>query len=137
MQILLGALSCATLYLVSAKLFSRSAGIATGLVLAIYAPAIFFDTLIEKSILDLALLCLMLFLLVDVVRTHDLMKWLAVGSLLGLLGLSRENALILVPIVALWIFIGFPRELPAMPARWLGYFLAGLLLVLLPSGSAT
>ena len=134
LQILLGALSCATLYLVGTKLFSRSAGIATGLVLAIYAPAIFFDGLIEKSILDLALLCLMLFLLVDVVRTHDLMKWLAVGSLLGLLGLSRENALILAPIVALWIFVGFPRELPAIRARWLGYFLAGLLLVLLPVG---
>ena len=134
LQILLGALSCAMLFLVGAKLFSRPAGIATGLVLALYAPAIFFDGLIEKSILDLALLCLMLCLLVDVGRTHDLMKWLGVGSLLGLLGLSRENGLILAPLVALWIFVGFPRELPAIRARWLGYFLAGLLFVLLPVG---
>ncbi len=134
LQILLGALSCASLFLVGDKLFSRSAGIAAGLVLAIYAPAIFFDALIEKSILDLTLLCLMLCLLVNVGRTHSLMKWLGVGSLLGLLGLSRENALILAPLVAIWIFVELPREAPALRARWLGCFLAGLLLILVPVG---
>ncbi|MGZ9253807.1 MAG: tetratricopeptide repeat protein [Candidatus Binatia bacterium] len=134
LQILLGALSCASLFLVGDKLFSRSAGIAAGLVLAIYAPAIFFDALIEKSILDLTLLCLMLCLLVGVGRIHYLMRWLGVGALLGLLGLSRENALILAPLVAIWIFVELPREAPALRARWLGCFLAGLLLILVPVG---
>ena len=133
-QILLGALSCALVYLIGEKLFSRSAGIAAGLILAVYAPAIFFDGLIEKSILDLTLLCLLLWLLLDVSRWHDLAKWLGVGVLLGLLGLSRENALILVPIVALWIVVGVSREPLATRGRWLGCFFAGMLLVLLPVG---
>ena len=133
-QIVLGALSCGVILLVGTRLFSRSAGIAAGLVLAIYAPAIFFDGLIEKTILDLTLLCLLLCLLVDVGRIHDLMKWLGVGALLGLLGLSRENALILAPILALWILFGFPRQPLAMRARWLGCLLAGLLCVLGPVG---
>jgi Tfp pilus assembly protein PilF/4-amino-4-deoxy-L-arabinose transferase-like glycosyltransferase len=134
LQILLGALSCASLFLVGEKLFSRSTGVAAGLALAIYAPAIFFDALIEKSILDLTLLCLMLCLLADVGRTHYLTKWLGIGSRLGLLGLSRENALILAPLVAIWILVALPREPPALRTRSLGCFLAGLLFVLVPVG---
>jgi len=134
LQILLGSLSCALIYLIGAQLFSRAAGIAAGLVLAFYAPAIFFDALIEKSILDLTLLCLMLCLLLDFGRAPYVVKWIGVGSLLGLLGLSRENALILVPLVALWIFVGFSRESLASRPRRLGCFLAGLIFVLVPVG---
>src|SRR3970040_806610 len=43
LQITLGAISCAWVFLVGRKLFSREAGIAFGLILACYAPAIFFD----------------------------------------------------------------------------------------------
>jgi len=47
-QIILGAVSCALIYLVGEKLFSRTAGIAAGLILACYAPAVFFDGLMKR-----------------------------------------------------------------------------------------
>ena len=133
-QILLGSFSCALIYLVGRKLFSRPAGIAAGFLLACYAPAIFFEALIEKSILDLFLVSLLLFLLVGAMARRGWTQWLAAGAVLGLLGLSRENALVLAAVVPLWIFIYFSDQAVQTRARWAGLFFAGLLLVLVPVG---
>src|SRR5713226_3287997 len=47
-QAIVGSASCALLGLATARLFSRRAGLAAGLMLALYAPAIFFDGLLQK-----------------------------------------------------------------------------------------
>jgi tetratricopeptide (TPR) repeat protein len=134
-QIILGAISCALIFLVGVRLFSLPAGTAAGVILALYAPAIFFDGLIEKSILDLTLLSLFLLLLAQSIDGQSRgLQWLALGGVLGLLGLSRENALILGPIVAIWIAFHFAAAPLRTRLRWIGIFLAGLLLVLVPVG---
>ncbi|HYA28492.1 MAG TPA: tetratricopeptide repeat protein [Acidobacteriota bacterium] len=133
-QITLGSLSCALIYLLGARLFSRAAGIAAGLVLALYAPAIFYDGLIEKSVLDLMLLSGLLFTLLGLEEDIRWARWFGAGVLLGLLGLSRENALILVPVIGLWLLLQFAHRPLALRVRWLGLFFAGLLLVLCPVG---
>ncbi|MGH7793982.1 MAG: tetratricopeptide repeat protein [Candidatus Binatia bacterium] len=133
-QITLGSVACALIFLIGQKLFSRRAGIAASLILACYAPAIFFDGLIEKSVLDLFLLTALLFILFGVNGSEGWRHWIGAGVVLGLLGLSRENALILVPVVALWIGLFFSGRSPSTRARWLGLFFAGLLLVLVPVG---
>jgi len=134
LQIVLGAISCGLIFRVGEWLFSRPAGIAAGLILACYAPAIFYDGLIEKSILDLTLLSGLLFLLFASDWKEHWGQWLACGGILGLLGLSRENALILLPVVAAWIVIRYAERPLALRARWLGLLFAGLLLVLFPVG---
>jgi len=134
LQITLGAISCAWVFLVGRKLFSREAGIAFGLILACYAPAIFFDALIEKTILDLFLLSVLLLLLTRTIQGQNSSLWLAIGAILGLLGLSRENALILVLIVGLWIGLYFSSQSIATRLRWVGLFLAGVLFVLVLVG---
>jgi len=133
LQVIVDSLSCALVFLVGEKLFSRPAGIAAGLLLAGYAPAIFFAALIEKSVLDLTLLSLLMFVLFNGVDKGWL-KWLGAGALLGLLGLSRENALILAPVVSLWIWFHYSPLPFAQRARWLALFFAGLMLVLIPVG---
>ena len=133
-QIILGSLSCALIYLVGRKIFSRVAGIAAGLILACYAPAIFFDALIEKSILDLFLLSLLLCLLIGAMERRHWTQWLAAGATLGLLGLSRENALILAAVVPVWLAINFSDQSIQARARWAALFFGGLLLVLVPVG---
>ena len=134
LQITLGAISCALIYRAGRSLFSPAAGIAAGLILAFYAPAIFFDGLIEKSILDLFLLSLLLLLVSRVMEGRRSGQWLVLGTILGVLGLSRENALVLVAVVLLWIGLYFSEELVRTRLRWAGLFLAGLLLVLVPVG---
>ena len=133
-QIALGALSCALIFRIGRDLFSRQAGIAAGLILSCYAPGIFFDGLIEKSILDLFLLSLLLLLLSQAREGRQWKQWLATGAVLGLLGLSRENALILVIVVPLWIGLYFSEAPVLTRLQWMGFFFAGLLLVLVPVG---
>lgn len=62
-QAVIGSASCVLLALAGARLFSRRAGIAAGLMLALYAPAIFFDGLLQKSTLDVFFVCLALWLI--------------------------------------------------------------------------
>jgi tetratricopeptide (TPR) repeat protein len=133
-QIALGSIACALIFLIGEKLFSRRAGIAAGLILACYAPAIFFDGLIEKSILDLFLLTVLLFILCGVNESGGWRRWLSAGVVLGLLGLSRENALILAPVVALWVGLHFSERSLSVRMCWLGLFFAGVFLVLVPVG---
>jgi tetratricopeptide (TPR) repeat protein len=133
-QIALGAISCALIFRAGRELFSRHAGIAAGLILACYAPGIFFDGLIEKSILDLFFLSLLLWLLSRVSVGQRWSQWLAMGAVLGLLGLSRENALILAIVLPLWIGLYFFESPVLTRVQWIGLFFAGLFLVLVPVG---
>jgi tetratricopeptide (TPR) repeat protein len=133
-QIALGAISCALIFATGRNLFSRQAGIAAGLLLSFYAPGIFFDALIEKSILDFFLLSILLWLLSQLKVTATWGLWLATGAVLGLLGLSRENALILVAVVPLWIGFHFSQSHVMKRLQWIGLFFAGLLSVLVPVG---
>jgi tetratricopeptide (TPR) repeat protein len=133
-QITIGSASCALIFLVGRHLFSRPAGIAAGLILACYAPAIFFDALIEKSILDLFLLSLLLWLMIRAVERKRASVWVGIGVLLGLLGLSRENALILTFVIPVWIAFNFAGVSAGTRLRWTGLFLAGVLVVLAPVG---
>jgi tetratricopeptide (TPR) repeat protein len=133
-QITLGAGSCALLFLAGRNLFSYQAGVAAALLLAGYAPAIFFDGLIEKSILDLFLLSLLLVLVTRAMERPRWPQWLAIGAVLALLGLSRENALVLAAVVPVWIGFYFSQESGHTRLRWAAIFFAGLLLVLAPVG---
>ena len=131
-QITLSGAACSLLYLAGKSLFSRNAGIAAALFLSLYAPAIFFGGLIEKTAIDLFLVALMLvFLSAGEARE---MRWLIIGAILGMLGLSRENALIWVFLIPLWIWFHFALRSRRERLGWVGFFLFGLTLVLLPVG---
>src|SRR5438067_1177986 len=92
-QAIVGALSCVLLARATAHLFGFTAGIVAGLMLAFYAPAIFFDGLIQKSVLDVFLLSLLLALLTRLMRDaidsagadRARWRWLSVGIVLGAL----------------------------------------------------
>lgn len=133
-QIVLGSLSCGLIFLAGRNLISRAAGIAAGLILACYAPAIFFDGLVEKSVLDLLLLSILLVLISRVDQKPSPALWFASGAVVALLGLSRENALVLAAVVPVWIALQFRSGSLAARLRWGALFIAGLFLILLPVG---
>lgn len=133
-QIVLGSVSCGLIFLAGRSLFSRPTALVSGLLLAFYAPAIFFDGLIEKSILDMFLLSTLLLLLSRAERQQQSTLWLASGVALGLLSLSRENALVLSLVIPAWIVIYFRDQLLSTRLQRLGFFFAGLLCVLVPVG---
>ncbi|MBI4489639.1 MAG: tetratricopeptide repeat protein [Deltaproteobacteria bacterium] len=133
-QIILGAASCVLLYWAGRSFFSRGAGIAAGFILSAYAPAIFFDVLIQKTVLDLTLISLLLFFVSKAQQKAHWSQWVAIGAVLGLLGLSRENALMWALVLPIWIWLYFVERPPQARLRWVAVFLTGLILVLLPVG---
>jgi tetratricopeptide (TPR) repeat protein len=128
-QTLIGAAACALLYFAGRDFFSRAAGIAAGLLLAFYAPAIFYSALIDKTVLDPFLVALLIFIARPRADGFSAGRAVAAGTVLGLLALSRENALVWAPLVPAWIAMGSAKRL--VGAAWCA---AGLALVLLPVG---
>lgn len=135
-QIAIGAGSCVLLAFAGRMFFDRVApGFLAGLLLAVYPTAIFFDCSIQKSVLDLFFVCALLALLAALSqRPQKKPWWLAAGIVLGLLALTRENALVFLPIVLVWVFISRRIESMKTRLRWAGLFLLGTAAVLLPVG---
>jgi len=131
-QALLGAASCLLVARAGARFFDARSGLAAGWLIALYPPAIFFDGEVQKASLSMFLMSAILALLAGL-RDADRPpgRLLALGALVGLLALHRENALLLVPLLAAW----FLAAAPAPPRRRLaaaGLLLAGALAVLMP-----
>jgi tetratricopeptide (TPR) repeat protein len=131
LQAALGAGSAVLLAAAGARLFSSRAGLAAGILYALYVPAIWFDLLLQKTALELFLSALLVF------RLSARAPWSAgrcavLGALLALLTLSRENAaVLLLPLLAACTLA------PTAARARLGAALAlcgAFLLVLLPVG---
>ncbi len=103
-QITLGASACVLLAIGGRSFVSRRAAWIAGLILALYAPAIFFDGLVQKPCLDLFFVTVLVLLLG---RVQDAVGGrgtaFAAGVVLGCLSLTRENALVLIPAVTAWL----------------------------------
>ncbi len=136
-QAFIGSCSCVLLGAAARRLFGPAAGVAAGLMLALYAPAIFFDGLLQKSVLDVFFVCLAAYLIARLTARPDgdngsrsarvawLREWLWLGLAVGALSLTRENALVFIVVLAAW---AFARE------RWRATtaFAAGVVIVLAP-----
>ena len=141
-QALIGAaaavlLAAATAGFLAPRGDAAAAGVAAGLILALYAPAIFFDGLIQKSVLDLFFLCLMLWLLSRIVGRGEARgaSWWWLGAAFGALVLTRENALVFAAVLLPWIlWRSRPATGRAGRRRLAGaaFFLLGSAAVLLP-----
>jgi len=131
-QALLGASACVLLGRASERFLGRAVGVTAALGLALYAPAIYFDGLLQKASLDSFLLSGLLFVLSA--TPIGVGRAVGAGALLGLLALSRENALVLAPVVAVWLAASPGVTSPASRAGAVGALALGLALVLVPVG---
>lgn len=105
-QALGGALACVLLLAATTRLFGLRVGCVAGILLALYPPAIFFDLLIQKASLTLLLSTAVLWLVVRTTQRPTWWGWLLTGAALGLFILNRQNALVLVPLLAGWAWLG-------------------------------
>lgn len=113
-------------------LFGARVGVVTAALLALYAPAIFFDGIIQKATLGCLLICVLLLLVTVYGRSRRWWLLAPLGVVLGLLILTRENAIIWVPIVALWVWaqaVGWPR---GRRIGAVGLFVLGVLIAVGP-----
>jgi tetratricopeptide (TPR) repeat protein len=129
LQAALGALSALWIAQGACRLAAPRAGLAAGLLAALYAPALWYDLQIEKTSLAFALTALLLHLALAPLEPSALRRPLAAGFALGALVLLRENAAVLLLPLA-WAIGRAPRG----RARRLLAFAAGLALLLVPVG---
>ncbi|MEY4095995.1 MAG: hypothetical protein RLZZ53_3194 [Acidobacteriota bacterium] len=131
-QALVGSASCVLLGMAATRLFSRPAGLIAGLGLALWAPAIFFDSLLQKAVLDMFFMCASLYLVACIIdsppeggrpssETEALPApaasgfsrtvGIALGASLAAFALTRENGLLLIAVVAIWLALQHRRQL--------------------------
>ena len=131
LQSLLGSVSCVLLAGAGWQIFSPAVGVTSGLLAALYAPAIFYDSLIQKSVLDFFLLSLALCILGRTLSRPARHLWWFLGLTAGALALARENALLLIPVLLLWLF-SHHRDVGGKRFTLAASFLLGCAMVLLP-----
>ncbi len=131
-QCVLGSLACVMVLLAGRRWLDERVGIAAGLLLAVYPPALFFDGLIQKTSLALLLSAVLLWWLAVCRGKPSVWRCILAGVLLSLLTLTRQNALALAPVVLVWLLLE-PRSAPRRRrATWSAACLAGLFAALLP-----
>jgi tetratricopeptide (TPR) repeat protein len=111
LQALIGSASCVLLGLACARLFSKRAGMIAGLALALWAPAIFFDSLLQKAVLDMFFICLALWLISGIRdQGSGIGAWVSLGAAMAALALTRENGLLLIGVIAAWALVLRQRQ---------------------------
>jgi tetratricopeptide (TPR) repeat protein len=117
-QAILGALSCALASAIAAHLHGRGAGLATGLIMALYGPLIHFDAQPLIPVLHIALILGGLLIMVragcdpmtsaappgNAPRTAGWRRWAGAGALWGLAAVATPNILLAVPVAAGWVW---------------------------------
>lgn len=132
-QAVVGTASCVLLAVAGRRFFGPRVGLVAGLLLACYPTAIFFDGLLQKTVLDTLFVTATLALIGGFLdEPGPLRSWFLAGTILGGFALTRENSLVLLPILCGWQFVYY-RELPlGERARRAAIAVAGLTVVLLP-----
>jgi tetratricopeptide (TPR) repeat protein len=131
-QAIVGSLACGLLAMAGREFFGARVGLVAGTLLAIYPTAIFFDGVIQKSVLDVLLVCLLLYLAGAAFNRPSTARWIGLGGALGLLMLTRENAGVLAIPLLLWAWLA-PRTPHVAPrAKTVALVIAGLAVVLFP-----
>ena len=101
-QSVLGALTCALVFLLADRLCGRKPAIAASMLYLFCGPAVFTDSLIlAESLLAFLHLSFFLALVIAWQRRSAVVMWVA-GLLLGLAAATRGNVLIYVPVVVVW-----------------------------------
>jgi tetratricopeptide (TPR) repeat protein len=107
-------LACALGCVTTERLFGRTSGTAAGILMALYGPSLFFDAVIQKSALDILLVALLAFSALGSSETFTVRRSFFCGIAAGLLALNRENAILLIPIVAIWCWTQAARRRTAL-----------------------
>lgn len=133
-QAVLGSASTVLLALAGRRFFDRRTGLVAGGLLALYGPAIYFDGLVQKCVLDGLFMSALLVTLGELAARRTWRWALATGLVLGGFALTRENALVLPPLAALWLVVGCGAERPRHRLLGLAALCGGVALVLVPIG---
>ncbi len=98
-------LACGLMYALGRRLANGTVGLAAGLMQAFYAPGIFLDGNVLSALLIHGLNLGVLLTAYAALRRGHWWLWVIPGGLLGLSMLARPNAVLLIPVFGVWLWI--------------------------------
>ncbi len=125
--IIIGALSCALIYLIGKELFSHKIGILAGLFASLYGMLIYFDSMLLTVYLEIFFCLLGIFWILRWSKTQENRHILTAGIFWGLASIVRPNFLIFVPVFALYVLFHFKKQILIKRLKTIGFFVCGLL----------
>jgi 4-amino-4-deoxy-L-arabinose transferase-like glycosyltransferase len=131
---LLGAGACALVFLLAARLFDRRVAIVATALAATYPLQIFYEGAALLEALQTFLTAAVALASLRALDAPAVWRFAAVGVLLGLSALARQNALLYAPLFALWALFASGSARPsARSAVHAGVFLLAVCLTLAPA----
>ncbi len=128
-QIILDSLTCVFLYQICIHVFhNKSIGLLTSIIYACYSTAIFYTGFVLDTTLVIFLNVLLILMLLQAKAKGRFVLWLSSGIILGLTLLIRENIILFLPCLILWLFFIKEKKASALIPIFIG-----VLIVLLPS----
>ncbi len=121
-QALVAAASCVLTWWLGRRVFGASAGLAAGLVLALYGPLVFYNSQLLAAVLSVFLDLVALCLLVRATQRGGWHNWLLCGVGVGVASVARPNILVLLAVILGWLVVAGTRQgswrAPAVNFAW-------------------
>lgn len=129
-----GGLAVWCLWYGTREVLGHRAALVAAAMLTCYAPAVFFDGALQKASLGCLLVCGLVAAMGAFRGRADTWRAALVGGVVGLVVLTRENALVWVPVLGLWVWLSGRSRATRARGGGLGAYAVGLALVLAPVG---
>jgi 4-amino-4-deoxy-L-arabinose transferase-like glycosyltransferase len=111
-QLVIGAGSCALIYLLGKRTLGAATGALAALTWSIYSMSVFYDGVLLVAAIQTPLNLLLALALVRASsRPGGVLNWALAGALLGISALARPNVLLLVIPILPWMYFSFRRRL--------------------------
>lgn len=117
-QAVLGALSCALLVLIGARVASVTVGALAGSMLAVYGLHVFYSGVLLPTVLVTSVNLLAVWILLEAGDRLSASRGAVAGVVLGLAVLAKANAVLMIPVAAAWIWYSQQRS-SAQRRAWL------------------
>lgn len=131
LQHLLGAVTCAMIFLFANRYFNRKTAITAGIISAFYWVFIYFENeLLLDSLLVFISVSLIWFLF-TLYEKPTAKRFLLSGIILGFAAITRPNFLAIWPVIIIWVFYSFKLPLKDKIIKGL-YLIIGLAIIVFP-----
>gem|GEM_PF-3244062 len=130
-QIILGSMSCALVYLIARRFASDKVSLVAGIIASIYGVFIYLDSELVPNTLTAFLLLGGIFILTLTRQKSPLRPYLLSGILIGLASTAHPSTILFGLMALLWFVLGFKGRVSRRLARW-AMLLVGMAIAIMP-----
>lgn len=104
LQLLLCGGTAYFIFKLAAYLFNQRVALVAGIIYALYGTLLYYEVMFLIPVLFVFFLTWGMYRLIVFRESHSIKTWLVTGIIFGLAAISRPNILIVMPVLAIWLF---------------------------------